>query len=121
VAGVDDIMSIPDISAEESHDLPRILNSVADEATSSFCGAGGGHLGGAVAALDPLLLSRALEEACTPLLKLKVFSPPPPCPLSGYCSVATPSRVLLPELFGGRTCLRSGYTYLSVLQCSISG
>ena len=69
----EDVMAIPDISAEESQDLPRILESVADEATSSFCGASGGQAGGAGTGVDPLLLSRAVEEDCPSLLKLKVI------------------------------------------------
>lgn len=68
----EDILAIPDISAEESQDLPRILESMADDATSSFCGAGGGQAGWTGAGVDPLLLSRAVEEDCPPLLKLKV-------------------------------------------------
>ena len=63
------LMRSTDISVEESEDLPRILDPLANESAAAFAGSRGDSL-----AL-PAIVS-AIESACVPLLRLQVSRSP---------------------------------------------
>lgn len=65
----EDLLALPDISMEESEDLPRILAPLADDAAGAALGRAGA---GAGAAPSRAQLLAALEARAPALLRLRV-------------------------------------------------
>ena len=65
--GVDDILAIPDISVEESEDLPRILQPFVEEAANRLAGSKQSS-----SSPSPEQISEAMSKASQQLQKLRV-------------------------------------------------